>query len=167
MCAFPHNRVPEYQTPQCYVAVEPAILIQDARALNLEAVGDIGGVANLGCLILSQNRLTNELIDIDMIKGQVIGYNLIGYILRSTIRELKPCSFICYIASHTGALWSMVPKFGGITLLTLIFGSCFIASPRSLAFTPSNGRKNSEKAALLGQDRQHILTEREEPHLQT
>ena len=52
--------------------MEPAILIQNARALNLEAVDNIDGVENLGSLMLSQNRLTHELIDIDVFKRQVI-----------------------------------------------------------------------------------------------
>ena len=81
MCAFPHNRAPKYQIPQCYVAAELATLIQKDRALNLEAVGDIDGVANIGSLMLSSNRLAHDLVDIDVIEGQVIGHDLIGVIL--------------------------------------------------------------------------------------
>ena len=78
MCAFPHNRLPEHQIPQCYVAAQLAILIPNDRALNLEAVGDIDGGANIGSLMLSQNRLAHDLVDIDAIEGQVIGHGLMG-----------------------------------------------------------------------------------------
>ena len=60
----------------------------------------------------------------------------------------------------------MVRVFGGITLLTLIFGSKFIAGTRSLPLTPSTGQK-LEQAAISRQSRHHVLTDREEANLQT
>tara|TARA_B100000676_G_C18005209_1_gene803310 strand:- start:643 stop:1059 length:417 start_codon:yes stop_codon:yes gene_type:complete len=81
MCAFTHNPVTEHQIPQCYVAAELANLIQNGRALNLEAADDIDSVPNIGSPMQSQNRFAHDRLDIDAIKGQVIGHGLMGDML--------------------------------------------------------------------------------------